>query len=504
MNTISTFKPKFSLKTKFLIWLILFIIGVMIVVYVYFSQHVTRVLAEEVKLRGETICKNLVSSAEDLLIMRDDLALAKLVYDTEQKNKGIVYCFVVDAENRIWAHTDLAMVNTLYETPKELHRLGSGSMLVQDYTTANGIPIFAIAMPIEVSATKIGEVHIGLSRASIQKAVAQSQIGIAVVASCILAVGIAGILLLVSFIIGSLGKITQDIAAIGNGDLDRPIETKRGDEIGRITSAVKTMAQKLKKAQAELIEKERIKREMQIAKEIQQSLLPRTLPQTKGFEIIGYYQAAQEVGGDYYDVVPIDDNRFAVVIGDVAGKGVAGSLVMAMVRSTIRAEAPSTPSPKSLITLAHRSLRQDIPEGMFMTIFCIVFDNSNDIIRYSCAGHNPAYFLRPQYDILHTLKPEGGPLGISFIEEDDYAAQLKEETHVFKTDDMLLLYTDGVTEAMNKQKEQFTESRLERIVRAPGATSPEKLKKMIVGSLQDFTGLAPQSDDITFVIVKRT
>jgi sigma-B regulation protein RsbU (phosphoserine phosphatase) len=177
---------------------------------------------------------------------------------------------------------------------------------------------------------------------------------------------------------------------------------------------------------------------------------------------------------------------------------------MAMVRSTIRAEAPSNPSPRSLITLAHRSLRKDIPEGMFMTLFCIVFDNSSDIIRYCCAGHNPAYFLRPQYDILHTLKPEGGPLGISFVEEDDYTAQLKEETHVFKTADMLLLYTDGVTEAMNKERKQFTESRLENIVKAPGATSPEKLKKMIVDSLQDFTSLAPQSDDITFVIVKRT
>lgn len=475
----------------------------MIVVYIYFSQHVTRVLAEEVKLRGETICTNLVSSTEDLLIMGDDLGLAKLVYDTEKNNQGVVYCFIVDSEGKIWAHTDITLVNSIYVPPKNIHNLGSQSLLVQDHTTADGTKAFAVAMPIRVSDTKIGEVHIGISRASIQKAIAQSQLGIALVASGILAIGIAGILILVSFIIGSLGRITQDISAIGEGELDRPIVARRRDEIGKITYAVKIMAQKLKKAQQELIEKERIKREMQIAKEIQQTLLPRTLPQSKGFQIIGYYQAAQEVGGDYYDVVPIDDNRFAVVVGDVAGKSVAGSLVMAMVRSTIRVEAPSTPSPKNLITLAHQSLRHDIPEGMFMTLYCIVFDNTNDIIRYCCAGHNPAYFLRPQYDILHTLKPEGGPLGISFIEESDYAAQLKEETHVFKTDDMLLLYTDGVTEAMNKNKEQFSESRLEQIVKSPGATSPEKLKKMIVDAIQEFTGQAPQSDDITFVIVKR-
>jgi len=475
----------------------------MIVVYVYFSQHVTRVLAEEVKLRGETICKNIVSSAEDLIIMGDDLALAKLVYDTEQNNKGLIYCFIIDRNGKIWAHTDITMVNTIYVPPKTLHRLGSGSLLVQDHVTPDGTKVFAVTMPIEVSDTKIGEVHLGISRASIKKAVAQSQIGIALVAAGILAVGIAGILVLVSFIIGPLGRITHDIAAIGEGDLDRPIVAQRRDEIGNITHAVKIMAKKLKKAQDELIEKERIKREMQIAKEIQQSLLPRTLRQSKGFKIVGYYQAAQEVGGDYYDIVPIDDNRFAVIVGDVAGKSVAGSLVMAMVRSTVRVEAPSTPSPKDLITLAHRSLRKDIPEGMFMTLFCIVFDNSSDIIRYCCAGHNPAYFLRPQFDILHTLKPEGGPLGISFVEEEDYASQLKEETHVFKSNDMLLLYTDGVSEAMNKNKEQFTEARLEQIIKAPGATSPDKLKKTIVDELQNFTGQAPQSDDITFVIVKR-
>jgi sigma-B regulation protein RsbU (phosphoserine phosphatase) len=435
--------------------------------------------------------------------MKDDLSLAKLVYDTKVKNDGVIYCFVLDDQKMVWAHTDVSLVNTQYTTPAELKPLGNDTSLTQSYKTPDGIEVFEIAMPITVGQNKIGEAHVAISQDAIKRAVGEARKGMALVTIIIIALGIIGILLLVSFIIGSLGNVTDDIEAIGNGDLDRRIVTRRKDEIGRIAHAVKTMAGKLKIARKELVEKERMKKEMQIAHEIQQTLLPQTIPDVPGFKIDAYYQAAMEVGGDYYDIVTIDDEHVGFVIADVSGKGVAGSLVMTMVRSLIRLEATKNLSPRQLLILLNTVLSDDIPEGMFITLYYVVCDLKEQELCYCCAGHNPAYFFNSKENQLASLKPKGPPLGIGLFNEEEYASRLQEERKQFNAGDTLLIYTDGVTEAMNKHKEQFGEERLEEIIKAHAHETPDKLKQYIINEIEHFTGKAPQSDDITFVILKK-
>ena len=503
MNKEEQFRAGFSLKTKFLIWLVIFILLVMIVIYIYFSHHERTILSQEIKLRGEALCINVVSSAEDFLVMKDDLSLAKLIYDTKAKNKGVIYCFVIDDKNTIWAHTDASLVNTTYRVPHELDELNTKSIIIQEHRTPDGIEVFEIVMPITVGENKIGEAHVALSQQAIKDAVAQAGTGIAFVTAGIIVLGIIGILILVSFIIGSLGEVTEDIEAIGNGDLDRKIITSRTDEIGRITHAVKMMATKLKRAQEELIEKERMKKEMQIAKEIQQTLLPHSLPQIPAFKIASYYQSAREVGGDYYDFIEIDKEHFGVIIADVAGKGVAGSLVMTMVRSIMRIEALKNPSPHRLITLLNSILSRDIPEGLFITLFYTVFDLREYSITYCCAGHNPAYFFTPQEKKLLALKPAGPPLGISLFDEREFAARLHEERRIFNQGEILLLYTDGVTEAMNRSKERFGRERLQKFIEGNGTLTPDTFKKRLKAAIETFTNKEKQSDDITFVILQR-
>jgi serine phosphatase RsbU (regulator of sigma subunit) len=503
LNKEKVFRAGFGLKTKFLIWLVIFTLGVMIVVYTYFSYHETRTLSYEIKLRGEAICNNVVASAEDLLVLGDDLGLAKLVYDTKEKNEGIIYCFIVDEKNKIWAHTDVSLVNQTYDMPSGFEELKNQSILLQSLKMPGGIEVFEIAMPIKVKQKKIGEAHVAVSLAAIRNAVTEARKGITLVTVVILLIGIIGILVLVSFIIGSLGAVTKDIEAIGNGDLERKIVTRRRDEVGRITHAVKIMVKKLKKARAELIEKERMKKEMQIAQEIQHSLLPRSLQQFPGFKIEAYYQSAREVGGDYYDLIEIDNDHFAVVIGDVSGKSVAGSLVMAMVRSIIKIETFKNPSPQGLLTLVHSSLSKDTPEDMFMTLFYVVFSIKDNDIIYCCAGHNPAYLFSPQEQKLQVLKTDGFPLGMSLIDKKEFAQQLKEGKYKFNRGEVLILYTDGITEAMNARKELFGEDRLENLINENGGKTPAELKEIIRNAVETFTGREPQSDDITFVIIQR-
>jgi len=503
LNKEEQFSAGLGLKTKFLIWLVIFILTVMVIVYFYFTYHETAILSREIKLRGEAICNNLVASAEDFLVMKDDLGLAKLVYDTKDKNEGIIYCFIVDEKKMVWAHTDVSQVNKIYTLPPDIRELNNKQILAQPYKMADGTEVFAIAMPIKVRGAKIGEAHVAVSQNSIKQAVAETRKGIALVAVVIMLIGIIGILVLVSVIIGSLGEVTEDIAAIGDGDLDRKIVTTRGDEIGRIAHAVKIMTKKLKRARQVLIERERMKREMQIAKEIQQTLLPRSLPQFHGFMIDAYYQSAMEVGGDYYDILQIDENHFGIVIGDVSGKGVAGSLIMAMVRSIMKIEAPKNPSPHRLLTVLDTTLRDDIPEGMFITLFYVVFDLKEYEITYCCAGHNPAYYIDSQRKLI-TLKPEGTPLGISALQKADFVSLLQEEKKKFNPGEILVLYTDGVTEAMNNRKEQFGEARFEKLLKERAASStPGLFKRILINEIEIFTGKEPQSDDITLLIIKR-
>jgi sigma-B regulation protein RsbU (phosphoserine phosphatase) len=495
----------FGLKTKFSLWLTAFILLVMAFVYVYFTTHERGVLAREIQLRGKTLDQNLVNGAKEYLTQEpvNDLLLIQLVHDTKKQNPGVVYCFVIDTTGKVWAHTDQEQINSRYLVPKRLRPLGDDSIRTQPYRMPDGMDVFEIAMPVRVGTAKIGEAHLAVSRQAIREAAAQASRGMALFTLVILAAGLAGVLTLVSLIIGSLGDLTMGIEAIGNGDLERPIVTVRQDEIGRIAQAVKTMAEKLQAARAELIEKERMRKEMQIAREIQQALIPRQMPKYPGYAIDAYYLAAMEVGGDYYDFVRVDENRFGVVIADVSGKGVAGSLVMAMTRSLLKIVATKTPFPHKAVTVLNETLTGDIPEGMFITLFYAVFDRKAETVAYCSAGHNPVYLYDFASRRLEKLKPDGPPLGIGLLTTAEFGQRLKEEKKPFKPGSTILFYTDGVTEAMNREHQQFGEERLEKLIIQHMSSKPDRFKNAIKGEVENFTGNEPQSDDITFVIVQR-
>jgi serine phosphatase RsbU (regulator of sigma subunit) len=502
LGSAGRFPGGLGLKAKFMVWLALFVPGMMLVTYLYFSRHEQAALAAEIQLRGRAICNSLASGAEDPLVMKDDLALAKLVADAKAQNQGVVYCFVIDARNNIWAHSDLSLVNTAYAAPPGSKMPAGGPAGTLEYRTPQGIDVFDISLPITVGRTVIGEAHVAVSRESIRRAIARARRGIALVTAVIMAIGIAGILALVSFIIGSLSQVTADIEAIGNGDLDRRIATVRRDEVGKIALAVKAMAAKLKLARERLIEQERMKKELQIARDIQTALLPTADPALPGLRVASYYRAATEVGGDYYDFIETGGGRLGVVVADVSGKGVAGSMVMTMLRSIIRLEAGRNASPHDLVCAAHAALKKDIPEDMFVTLFYAVLDPGAGRLRYCCAGHNPAYLYSPGTGALRPLKSGGQPLGVSFFDEQAFSDGLREETQAFNDGDVFVVYTDGVTEAANTKREQFGEERVEEIIRRCGRGRPEEMRAELAARIEEFTGREPQADDITFVIAQ--
>lgn len=486
-----------GLKAKFILWLAVFVPSIMLAAYWYFSRHEQEALANEIRLRGRTICTALAKAAEEPLVQHDDLSLAKLVADARTVNPGVIFCLVTDNQGRILAHTDIFRVKETYSLPSQARRIGD----LYEYRTREGIEIFHLIQPIRLGQKTLGQAHVAISQESIRRAISQAGRGMLWVTALMMAAGLAAIMFLTSMIIGSLGRLTGDIQAIGDGDLDRNIVIDRRDELGRIALAVKEMAAKLKVARQQLIEQERLKREMQIAREIQNSILPKSEPRVSGLQVATLYQPAAEVGGDYFDFIELEAGKLGLVVADVSGKGVGGSLVMAMLRSILRIHAGQGQGPGRLIANVNQALKQDIPEGMFVTLFYAEIDPGAKNLSYCCAGHHPGLIRRGDGSLL-SLKRTGPPLGIDL--DGTSPGHFREERQRFLPGDLLLVFTDGLTEARSPSGQEFGQERLLQFLSRSDLHRPEAIKDSLSSVLGDFMGRTPQSDDLTLVLIANT
>lgn len=250
---------------------------------------------------------------------------------------------------------------------------------------------------------------------------------------------------------------------------------------------------------ARLYEEERrllaLEEDLRIARQIQQSLLPKSDPAIEGMEITGLSLPAKQVGGDYYDFIQIDKDHLGLAIADVSGKGTPAALLMANLQACLRGQAVINRSVKDTVTKANFMLSRFMDAGKFITLFYGILDLKEKKFTYTNAGHNLPLLLHPGGD-LRTLDKGGLILGIS--DRSEY----EEETVQLKPDDLLLLYTDGITEATNEKEEMFEEERLLALLREHQAIPVQNLSRKIVDSVITFQGTHPQEDDITLILLK--
>jgi sigma-B regulation protein RsbU (phosphoserine phosphatase) len=250
-----------------------------------------------------------------------------------------------------------------------------------------------------------------------------------------------------------------------------------------------------------LREMERKDTELKIAAEIQRSFLPETIEQVPGFDIAARSIMAKEVGGDFFDVVPfevipLNKRSTGVVIADVSGKGVPAALFMALSRIVIRVNALWHEKPADAIRDANNTIAHDSQSGMFVTAFYGKIDWQTRTLTYVNAGHNPPLLLRARNREFSQLSPTG--IAIGAMENSEYtASELSLES-----DDVIVLYTDGVTEAVNPHDEMFGEERLRNVVKACTNSSAHDLIERILEEVKSFCGDWPQSDDITLMVIK--
>ncbi len=245
--------------------------------------------------------------------------------------------------------------------------------------------------------------------------------------------------------------------------------------------------------------KDLIESELMVAREIQMSIVPKifpAFPDRPEFDVHAVLEPAKEVGGDLYDFFLLDDNRLCFTIGDVSGKGVPASLFMAVTKTLIKAKADKYSSPNDTLSRVNDDLCKDNDSGMFVTEFLGIMDILTGEIIYSNGGHNLPYIVRRDGSIEPLKKTAGMALGV--LEDIPYGKNVCQ----LYPGDSLLMYTDGVTEAMNEKGELFMESRLEKVLQRFGDCSSSEQTRMILAAVKEYAAGAQQSDDITILSLK--
>lgn len=242
--------------------------------------------------------------------------------------------------------------------------------------------------------------------------------------------------------------------------------------------------------------------ELALAWEIQASFLPDRLPELPGWQLDATLEPARETSGDFYDVIPLPNGRLGILVADVSGKGMGAALFMALSRTLIRTYALQYDTqPERVLSAANRRILADTNTSLFVTVFYGILDPEGGALTYSNAGHNPAFVLNPRRrDSIQQLFSTGIPLGmLGDVTWEQAQVQLN-------PDDVFVLYSDGVTEAQDRQEAFFGAERLLRIVQANLDGSAETIRAAIIGAVRDFTREAPHArmDDITLMVVRRS
>lgn len=403
---------------------------------------------------------------------------------------------VLDAQGRVWGSNLFEELFTRRGAPK------TGVIRDGDARTVYEPVREPEAEGASIHRAPVGWIEVALREAAIGERVQRARMELASIALLTLLAGCVLSAVLIGVFVKPIQALSDTVRAIGEGQMLTDIGSSGNEEIDDIARAFNEVTAKFRAAQGHLMEQERMQREMQVAQEIQQTLLPRAVPDLEGFELGYLYRAAKEVGGDYFDFIGVDERTVGVVVADVSGKGVPGSLVMTMIRTALRMEARGNRSASDVMSRMNAFVTEDMKKGMFVTMFYVVLDSVNRVVTYASAGHNPMILYRGGQDATYFLKPKGIPVGINAPDQDLFRKTISVEKLTLRQDDMLVIYTDGITEAMNPGREQFGEARLLAAIKRHGHKTAQEFAEALSQEIHEFTAGALQNDDITLVAIK--
>ncbi|MFQ5772432.1 MAG: PP2C family protein-serine/threonine phosphatase, partial [bacterium] len=251
-----------------------------------------------------------------------------------------------------------------------------------------------------------------------------------------------------------------------------------------------------------ITERQRLQGELAVAREVQMSFLPRKNPQISGLEITSKCLPANEIGGDYFDFLELGKNKLGIIVGDVSGKSTQAAFYMTLTKGFLKALVKSIQSPVEMLIQMNNLFFDNVKRGHFISMIYGVFDVEAKTLTLARAGHNPLMVKHAQSGTIKFFDQPGIALGLE--KGEIFAQNIKEEVIPFNKDDLFVFYTDGFTEAMNKDKEEFGEQRLLASMADNSSDSARQHLERVFTEVKKFMGKALQQDDMTMVIVKIT
>ncbi len=306
-------------------------------------------------------------------------------------------------------------------------------------------------------------------------------------------------------ITGSVHELFTGTERVRSGDFTHKIAIRTRDQFGELADSFNSMTASVEDLLQQKAEKERLEQELRIARDIQMSLLPQGPLRMPGLTLIAHCEPAREVGGDYYDVLPIDEHRLGILIADVAGKVTSAALYMAELKGLMLALSQLHRSPRALLIDANRIIALHLDRRSFITITYAVIDLEARTLTHARAGHCPLLY-RPGMGCadraVQVMMPDGLVLGLQIDNGDRFNGLLEEVTVPIGSGDLFVLYTDGITEAMNADGDCFGDERLSSLVVEHGDLPSDELRERILREIGVFVGGAPQQDDMTMLLVR--
>lgn len=460
------------------------------------------VLVGEVEARLVLEARHLaLVSTGALLDPYPELTLQPVVLNMLRERPDLESAVVLDRAGLVQGHPQAAALRQPHTGQAGLAPIASRARLNEGETLEGDAQRLVAVAPVRVpSGERIGTAIVTMRRAWVAALADEARARRLVVTAVWLGGGTLAMLLVIAFLLRPVTALRHGIERLGRGDLETPIALRDRTEFGMLAETLDHMAAELRVAQRLAIEKDRLARELELARNLQRSLLPASRHEAGEFVLVGAQEAATEVGGDYFDVVPLENGHVGFAIADVSGKGIGGCLIMTMLSALLRGLRDRYESPAALLVAIDKSLRGSLPKAGFVTMTYGTLDPRTGSLALASAGHLPAMVFRAATHSVEWHRAKAVPLGA--LRKGGIETMLADESLTLGPGDLLVQVTDGYSEAPGEQGEMFDLTRIEATVRRHG---PDGAEAVIRGLDEAVRAWAPGAarDDQTILVVGR-
>lgn len=484
---------KIPIFIKFITLSTLLTIAVSTIISVAILRKQVEDFREQLISLGESLVSITAENAPDKLLIEEDLALFQLVQDVAALDQ-VHFALIADADGLIKAHSINTKKNTRVAPPPEYTFLRIDRQIRIGRFIEGEKEYLYFEKKLTYQTVQVGMVALAVSQQKILETVASAKRYIFFLTLIIILFGVVMSLLVSLYFSSPIRRLQEGTSAIQSGNFDHRVRIRRNDELGDLGHAFNQMSEGLKEGNM-------MRRSLELAMEVQRSLLPMRDPRVKGLDIAGRSLYCDETGGDYYDYIRSANQNpgtIGLVLGDVSGHGIPSALLMATARAFIRQRSNWDGSLAAIVQDVNRLLAHDVRNSSsFMTLFYMMVDRANLTLNWVRAGHDPAILYDPEEDRFDDLMGDGIPLGV----DADWTF-VGNERRGLKEGQIILLGTDGAWEAHNAKGEMFGKEPLLDAIRQQRDKSAREILEAMIDALNRFRGSFELEDDVTLLVTK--